>query len=227
MSVAAFQELLASRLGVPIASQELLSGFPPKSVQARLVHNIAFAFMHCCTTECQFHAHHQTKTSSVQNLIHFTSVQKTCFHKIQAMRCTISMCASVLLQMPAEASAVALSSLNLANGDTVVLRRLASSAAATASAALTTAPGSAPTASSEAAAASISTSVPEPQPTNLPYQSHPAPYQVSYICGCFSSLHCSNDGAEHTLTYRGCNGHATSCIRRESALSIVSWSDCM
>ncbi len=35
MTVAAFQELLASRLGVPIAYQELLAGFPPKSVQAR------------------------------------------------------------------------------------------------------------------------------------------------------------------------------------------------
>ncbi|KAL0050495.1 hypothetical protein WJX82_000792 [Trebouxia sp. C0006] len=115
MTVAAFQELLASRLGVPIAYQELLAGFPPKSVQ-----------------------------------------------------------------MPAEASAVALSSLNLANGDTVVLRRLASSsaAAATQSAAPTTTPSSAPTASTEAAA-SFSTSVPEPQPTSLPYQGHPAHSQES------------------------------------------------
>ncbi len=36
MTVAAFQELLASRLGVPIAYQELLASFPPKPVQARL-----------------------------------------------------------------------------------------------------------------------------------------------------------------------------------------------
>ncbi|DBA66211.1 TPA: hypothetical protein ACH3X2_002587 [Trebouxia sp. C0005] len=113
MTVAAFQELLASRLGVPIAYQELLAGFPPKSVQ-----------------------------------------------------------------MPAEASAVALSSLKLANGDTVVLRRLTSLAAATPSPAPSTAPDSAPTASFDAAA-SISTNVPEPQLTSLPYQGHLALDQES------------------------------------------------
>lgn len=113
MTVAAFQELLASRLGVPIAHQELLAGFPPKPVQ-----------------------------------------------------------------MPAEASAVALSSLNLANGNTVVLRRLASSAAATASPVPTSAPGFAPTDSTEAAA-SISTSAPEPQPASLPYQGRPVLDQES------------------------------------------------
>lgn len=33
MTVAAFQELLADRLGVPAVCQELLAGFPPKLVQ--------------------------------------------------------------------------------------------------------------------------------------------------------------------------------------------------
>ena len=32
-TVAAFQALLADRLGVPIACQELLAGFPPKLIQ--------------------------------------------------------------------------------------------------------------------------------------------------------------------------------------------------
>ncbi|DBB01392.1 hypothetical protein WJX77_010639 [Trebouxia sp. C0004] len=115
MTVAAFQELLASRLGVPLAYQELLAGFPPKSVQ-----------------------------------------------------------------MPAEASSVALSSLMLANGDTLVVRRLPSSAAATHSAASTTAPSSAPTSSTEAAAAaSMSTSMPEPQSSSLPHQGHSASNQES------------------------------------------------
>ncbi|DBA66210.1 TPA: hypothetical protein ACH3X2_002587 [Trebouxia sp. C0005] len=82
------------------------------------------------------------------------------------------------LLMPAEASAVALSSLKLANGDTVVLRRLTSLAAATPSPAPSTAPDSAPTASFDAAA-SISTNVPEPQLTSLPYQGHLALDQES------------------------------------------------
>ena len=85
MTVAAFQELLASRLGVPIAHQELLAGFPPKPVQARLVHNIQSALMHCCTTERQLHAHTQTKTTPIQNPNHFMSIQRTCFHTIWTM----------------------------------------------------------------------------------------------------------------------------------------------
>ncbi|DBB01393.1 TPA: hypothetical protein ACH3X1_000060 [Trebouxia sp. C0004] len=176
MTVAAFQELLASRLGVPLAYQELLAGFPPKSVQARIVCNIELAFMRCCTKERQLDAHKQINT----NLIQFMSVRKTSFHKIFAMQPIFSMCGSLLLQMPAEASSVALSSLMLANGDTLVVRRLPSSAAATHSAASTTAPSSAPTSSTEAAAAaSMSTSMPEPQSSSLPHQGHSASNQES------------------------------------------------
>ena len=42
MTVAAFQELLASRLSVPAVYQELLAGFPPKLVQVWHTFHVPF-----------------------------------------------------------------------------------------------------------------------------------------------------------------------------------------
>lgn len=93
MTIAAFQELLADRLGVPTDFQEILAGFPP-----------------------------------------------------------------TLVQMPPETSATPLSTLGIANGDTLVLRRMAEPAAvpATAPAAAAARPSRTPAVANTATAVSTS-----------------------------------------------------------------------
>ena len=117
MTVAAFQELLAGRLGVPATSQELLAGFPTKPVQV-------------CSTTLNCAGLPECSTVSNCKVIY---VHQSCDSHPHVTH-PLVMCAVPkhhnALQITSDPSTMRLSSLGNANGDTVVLRKLATKAPA-------------------------------------------------------------------------------------------------